>query len=93
MGEKRSTGDWGKAKLKKNTEFYMDMPTGKMGLRNPDAGADWELFQSTSTEKASYFWAAKNEWMAPREVTRRIEQREGDDAKETNLSVSRSEDS
>ena len=55
MGEKRSTGDWGKAKLKKNTEFYMDMPTGKMGLRNPDAGADWELFQSTSTEKASYF--------------------------------------
>ena len=71
----------------------MDMGTGEIGLQNPDSDTEWETFKSTSTEKAAYFCASKNEWNGPREVTKRVEPLEEEDGKETTIDASRSGDS
>ena len=52
----------GKAKLKENTELYMDMQTGELGLQNPESDTEWEMSKPTSTEKVAYYCAEKGEW-------------------------------
>ena len=70
----------------------MDMQTGKISLRNPDADTDWETSKSMSTEKVAYYCSKKDECDGPREITKPIERHKEEDEKATTVAVSESQD-
>ena len=53
---KRNEGakTWERAKLKGDTELYMDVETGELSLENPESDNEWEMSKSTSAGKGSY---------------------------------------
>ena len=56
--------------LKEETALYMEMETGELSLKNPEAEEDWEMYKSTTTEKVAYFCQQNGEWNGPRETTK-----------------------
>ena len=52
----------GKAKLKENTELYMDVQTGELILKNPEPDKECEMYKSTYSEKVAYYCEKKGEW-------------------------------
>ena len=61
---------WERVTLKEETVLYMEIETGELSLKNPEADEDWEMYKSTTTEKVAYFCQQNGEWNGPSETTK-----------------------
>ena len=68
---------WEKVTLKEETVLYMEMETGELSLKNPEAEEYWEMYKSTTTEKVAYFCQQNGEWNGPRETAKPKEKEKG----------------
>ena len=61
---------WERVTFKEETVLYMEMETGELSLKNPDAEEDWEMYKSTTSEKVGCFCQQNGEWDGPRGTTK-----------------------
>ena len=69
-GNQRMEKKWERVTLKEETVLYMEIETGELSLKNPEADEDWEMYKSTTTEKVAYFCQQNGERNGPRETTK-----------------------